>query len=399
MRIIYVIDSLASKGGAERILTDKMNYMARQWGWEVHVITCYQDAASSPNVYELSERVRQTNLQIPYHSQYRYGYPRRLMVKWRIYRTLCRRLSATVRQIDPDVLIGLGYFQADVVTAIRCRAMKVVESHEARIFTMGDQGLSRSWLSRLYMRYYKKRYFRAVERQADVVVTLTEGDAMEWRKARRVEVIPNFTVMQESARQQSSERLRVGTSAGMASPAACRRVIAVGRLEWQKGFDRLIDAWAMIASDHLQWRLDIFGSGTMEAALNARIAQLTANGQPPIAIHPFTKTIADEYAASSIFALSSRFEGFGLVLLEAMQHGVPCVVFDCPFGPSDVVVDGECGFVVPDGDIRAFADRLAQLMDDEPLRCRFAAAAKERVKLFSVDKVMGQWKELLTIDH
>ena len=381
MRIVYVIDSLASKGGAERILTDKMNYMAGQWGWEVHVVTCYQDPSRCPNVYELSDLVRQTDLQIPYHSQYRYRYPQRLLVKWRIYRTVCRKLTETVQQIDPDVLVGLGYFQADVVTGIRCRAMKVVESHEARIFTMGDQGLSRSWLSRLYMRYYKQRYFRTVEKQADVVVTLTQGDAREWRKARQVVVIPNFTVMP----------VKQDIDADTSASAPRKRVIAVGRLEWQKGFDRLIDAWAMIAKDHPQWQLDIFGSGTMESVLNDRIAQKGIR----IAIHPFTKNIAGEYAASSIFALSSRFEGFGLVLLEAMQHGVPCVVFDCPFGPSDVVVDGACGFVVPDGDVSAFANRLACLMDDEALRQQFAAAAKERVKHYSVGKVMARWKELL----
>jgi glycosyltransferase involved in cell wall biosynthesis len=307
-----------------------------------------------------------------------------LLVKWRIYRTLCWRLAETVQQIDPDVLIGLGYFQANVVTGIRCRAMKVVESHEARIFTMGDQGLNRSWLSRLYMRYYKQRYFRTIERQADVVVTLTEGDAREWQRARRVEVIPNFSVM--------------STAPSSLSHSASHRVIAVGRLEWQKGFDRLIDAWAMIGAEHPQWRLDIFGSGTMEEALNARIAAMeSANNSESgrqIAIHPFTNNIASEYATSSIFALSSRFEGFGLVLLEAMQHGLPCVVFDCPFGPSDVVANGECGFVVPDGDITAFARQLARLMDDEPLRQRFAAAARERAKRFSVEKVMEQWRDL-----
>ena len=451
VRIVYIIDSLASKGGAERILTDKMNYMASQWGWEVHVVTCYQDAASMPNAYELSAHVKQTNLQIPYHSQYRYGYPRRLWEKWRIYRSLCQQLAATVQRIDPDVLIGLGYFQADVVVGIKCRAMKVIESHEARIFTMSDDGLGRSWLSRLYMRYYKQHYFRDVERKADVVVALTEGDAREWRKARRVEVIPNFTVMngrqslEASPAEERRQSLEASPTKGRAqsleasptegrrqsleaSPAeglqsleasptkgwrqsleasptkgrqsleaspttTYKRVLAVGRLEWQKGFDRLIDVWAMIATDHPDWRLDIFGSGTLEKELRARIRQAGLDSQT--SVHPFTKNIADEYAASSVFALSSRFEGFGLVLLEAMQHGVPCVVFDCPFGPSDVVVDGECGFVVPDGDIPAFARQLARLMDDDELRCQFAAAAVERVKRFSVDIVMEQWRQLL----
>ena len=376
MRIVYVIDSLASKGGAERILSDKMNYMTTHYGYEVYVITCYQDIKTMPNVYYLSDKVKQVNLNIPYYSHYKYGYPKRLWVKWQFHRQLCKQLKQTVQRIDPDILIGLGYFQADVVTGIPCRAKKIVESHEARVFTMSNHGLSRSLLSRLFMRFYKTRYFRNVERQADVMVTLTKGDAKEWRNAKRVEVIPNFTVMPMSH----------------TSNCESKRVIAVGRLEWQKGFDRLIDAWALIEGSHKDWHLDIFGSGTLEGDLNTRIAQKQLNA---VTIHPFTQEIANEYAASSIFALSSRFEGFGLVLLEAMQCGVPCVTFDCPFGPSDIVLNGECGYVVPNGNIGQFAQNLASLMDNDELRQRFAEAAVERAREFNADIIMEQWKQLL----
>ena len=122
---------------------------------------------------------------------------------------------------------------------------------------------------------------------------------------------------------------------------------------------------------------------------------IQAKGLKNISLHPFTPNIADEYVQSSIFALSSRFEGFGLVLLEAMQAGLPCVTFDCPFGPSDVVADGESGFVVPDGDVARFANRLCQLIEDEELRHQFSTASVARARLFDVDVVMKQWKELL----
>ena len=374
-KLVYVIDSLASKGGAERILSDKMNYMASHYGYEVYVVTCYQNADKDPNAYHLSDEVTQINLSIPYYSQYHYGYPRRLWVKHQLYQQLCKRLTETVQRIDPDILIGLGYFNADLVTGICCRARKVVESHEARIFTMSDKGLSRSFLSRLFMRYYKKRYFRRVERQADVVVTLTKGDAEEWQRARRVEVIPNFTVMPVT-------RLSDGTA---------KRVIAVGRLEWQKGFDRLLMAWQTVEQRHPDWQLTIFGSGTLETDLQRQMRELSLTR---VALHPFTPTIAEEYAGSSIFVLSSRFEGFGLVLLEAMQAGLPCVTFDCPFGPSDVVADGESGFVVADGDMQQFAERLCVLIENEALRQRYAKAAILRARLFHVDTVMEQWRLL-----
>lgn len=376
MKILYVIDSLASKGGAERIISEKMNYMADVYGFEVSVVTCYQNLAQQANAYDLSPSVRQVNLCIPYYSQYKYGYPFRLWKKWRLYRQLVNELTKAVCRLAPDVLVGLGYFQADVVMSVPCRAKKVVESHEARIFTMSGNGLSRSFLSRLYMRFYTARYFRRIESRADVVVTLTHGDAEEWRRAKRLEVIPNFTMMKP-------ERL---------SSVQEKRVIAVGRLEWQKGFDRIIDIWKIVSVRHPEWRLDIFGSGTLEKVLNRQIAD--ANLCNSLVIHPFTPTISHEYMQSSIFVLPSRFEGFGLVLLEAMSHGLPCVTFDCPFGPADVVEDGVCGYVVPDGDLSAFAEHLERLMSDIDLRRQFSQAAVLRSHHFDVVSVMAQWKSL-----
>lgn len=376
MKVVYVIDSLASKGGAERILSDKMNYLTTHYGYEVFVITCYQDQQKMPNVYFLEDLVKQINLNIPYYSQYHYRYPKRLWVKWSLYRRLIHEMTITIQTINPDVLIGLGYFMADVVTGVKCRATKIVESHEARIFTMSDSGLNRSLLSRAYMKFYRKLYFRRAERNADIVVTLTTGDAKEWRMAKRVEVIPNYTIM-PVVKQSTCEN---------------KRVIAVGRLEWQKGFDRLIDAWAIVNQQHSDWQLDIFGSGTLGDQLQQ---QIRTHGLDNVTIHSFTPNINKEYSDSSIFALSSRFEGFGLVLLEAMQSGLPCVTFDCPFGPSDVVADNENGYVVQDGDIPTFAEMICSLIENADLRSSFSKASVVRAKLFDKDVVMMRWKALL----
>lgn len=376
MKIVYVIDSLASKGGAERILCDKMNYMVNHFGYEVYVITCYQDVTHNHNVYSLSEKVTQINLNIPYYSQYNTRYPKRLWVKYQIFRRLRRELADTVSRMDPDILVGLGYFKADLVTGIKCRARKIIESHEARIFTMSDHGLSRSFLSRLFMRFYKQYYFHRVERQADVVITLTNGDAQEWKCAHRVEVIPNFTMME------------------VMHPSTCdsKRVIAVGRLEWQKGFDRLMEVWQKVEAVYPDWELSIYGSGTLKDALFHQIQELSLH---QVTIHDFTSSIAEAYTQNSIFVLSSRFEGFGLVLIEAMKAGLPCIAFDCPFGPSDVIVDGECGYLVPDGDINLMADRLCRLIEDYDLRQQFSQRAQIRTKVFDVDVVMHQWKTLI----
>lgn len=375
MKIVYVIDSLASKGGAERILSDKMNYLSEHFGYDVSVITCYQDERETPNVYHLSTKVRQVNLRIPYYSQYRYRYPRRLLVKYTLYRQMCHDLAETIRQINPDVLVGLGYFMGDVVSNIKCNARVVIESHDARISAMPDQGLSRSTLSKLYMKFYRKRYFRQIDRNADVVVTLTNGDAEAWHKAKRVEVIPNFSVM-PVAKLSSCE---------------AKRVISVGRLEWQKGYDMLLEAWEKVVTKFPEWRLDIFGSGTLRDDLERQISSCCIAN---VSIHPFTSNISHEYSESSIIVASSRFEGFSLVLLEAFMHGVPGVAFDCPYGPADVIGNSKCGYLVENGNVLQLAEKIEQLIVDEQFRKGCSVAAVERAKFFDVHVIMERWRSL-----
>ncbi len=377
MKVVYVIDSLASKGGAERIISEKMSYLADRFAYDVTVVTCYQPS-SLPNVYPISANVKQINLGIPYYSQYRVGYPKRLFVKWSYYRRLRRQLSVIVKKINPDILVGVSYFKADMLCRIKCKAAKVIEAHEARLFSLKLDGNNSSPFLRTWVRINGKRYFRSVEKYANVVVPLTQGDAKLWTRARRVEIIPNFSSMPIS-------RLSLCTE---------KRVIAAGRLEWQKGYDLLFEAWKQVEKKHPDWRLDIFGSGRLENTLKQ---QLVSSGIKNITIIPFTPNISEEYAKSSICVLSSRFEGFSLVLLEAMRHGVPGVSFDCPFGPSDVLEDGKSGFIVPVEDVTALANKLCVLIEDELLRKQFSAAALERAKIFDVDMIMLKWKELFEV--
>jgi len=375
MKIVYVIDSLASKGGAERVIINKMDYMVNHFGYDISIITCYQDK-DTPNAYPIPTGIRQVFLGIPFYSQYKYRYPYRLWVKHSIDKQMQKALTKTVIDMDPDILIGVSYFQAHIVTGIKCRAKKVIEVHEPRPFTLSDYGLSRGRLSSWYMRHYRNWYFRKVERQADIVVTLTPGDAHEWRKARKVQVIPNFTIM-------PIEKMSDGKS---------KRVIAVGRLEWVKGYDRLLDAWKIVSDKHPNWHLDIFGVGTWEQKLKNQQKKLGLEDK--LTIHPATPKINIEYSNSSIFVGTSHFEGFPLVLLEAMQVGLPCVAFDCPFGPSAVINDGQNGFLIHDGDIGQLASKISILIEDSDLRSRFSKEAHETSKRYAVDIIMKKWDTL-----
>ena len=376
MRIVYIIDTLSSKGGAERIISEKMHYMADQFNYDVSIITCFQFPDSMPNCYPLSNLVKQINLCIPSYLQYKCGYPERLWMKWKYYRQLRQRVEETVNSIKPDIVIGVGYTLADVVCRIKCNAAKIIESHEARIYTKRPYLYKKnSPLTNLYYKLYRSLYLRTIEKNADVVVTLTKGDATNWKKVKRVEIIPNFSIMPVS-KQSDVEN---------------KRVIAVGRLEWQKGYDRLIDIWKLISPSHPNWQLDIYGEGTLESDLRKSIKEANISN---IAIHPFTKDISQEYASSSICVLTSIFEGFSLVILEAMQHGLPCISFDCPYGPKNLIDNEESGYIIENGNINLFADRLRFLMEQPELRKQFGIAAINKSKSYHVDTIMKQWKSL-----
>ena len=198
---------------------------------------------------------------------------------------------------------------------------------------------------------------------------------MLWKRAKYTAVIPNFSVMPISKY----------------SDCTSKRVIAAGRLEWEKGFGRLIEAWSIVSSRHPDWHLDIFGEGSMDKTLKVLTNLYKAKN---LTFHNVTSNISQEYANSSICVVSSYFEGFSLILLEAMRHGVPCVAFDCPFGPKSIINDGYTGFLVENGEIKLFAERVCRLIEDEDLRKHFSKASIDRALLFDTDSIMLRWKKL-----
>lgn len=372
MKIVYVYSTMAATGGTERMISEKMNYLSEQFDYETIIISCFQ-SPNENNIFQLSNKVKQINLGIPYFSQYKYKYPKRLWIKWKMNRLLKKSISEVVKQVDPDILLGVSRFKANYISTIRCRARKIIECHEIRYNTIYNASEKHSFLARIFLRIYSFYYFHTIERNVDAVITLTEKDKKLWKRAKRVEVIPNFSAM----------------SISKISDCTTKRVIAVGRLTWEKGFERLIEAWSIVSSKHTDWHLDIFGQGSMH---NILIALAKTYNAINLTIHNPTSNISQEYANSSICAVTSHFEGFSLVILEAMRHGVPCVAFDCPFGPISIINDASCGFLVENNDINLFAEKLCCLIENEDLRKKFSKASIEKAKTFDIDTIMNKLK-------
>jgi glycosyltransferase involved in cell wall biosynthesis len=366
---------MVSSGGTEKMLSEKASYLVDVFGYDVTIISCTQIAGQA-NTFPLSQNVKQINLAIPYYRQYHYGYPKRLLVKWKTNQALKKLLTKTIHQIDPDIVIGVARFAADIVTTIKCRAKKIIECHEARPFIMADMEGNRALVSRLYTNLImKKRYFRMIERHADVVVTLTEGDSHLWKKARHLEVIPNFSTMAVSRMADYKNK----------------RVIAVGRLSAEKGYDRLLKIWKRVSPQHQDWSLEFFGDGKLHHMLTNMIHDLQLLN---VTINPPTPHISEEYSKSAICVMTSHFEGFSLVLLEAIRHGLPCIAFDCPFGPASIIKDGICGYLIEENSIEQYAQKLSLLMDQEDIWKSLSKEAIKRGEDFSVETVMNRWRQL-----
>ena len=190
-----------------------------------------------------------------------------------------------------------------------------------------------------------QRYLAVINSSKMVVLTKADKDEYPYFLQHKVMAIPNFTTINISNKQSSLDS---------------NVVLAVGRLEDVKGFDLLIKSWKKISKTNPDYRLRIVGGGKLNKMLQDLINNMELNKF--IEIVPPTKTIEDEYLKSSLFVLSSRFEPFGLVLIEAKSYGLPIISFDCPFGPREIVNDGYDGILVPNGDINKMADSIIYIM-------------------------------------
>jgi glycosyltransferase involved in cell wall biosynthesis len=226
---------------------------------------------------------------------------------------------------------------------------------------------------------------RGPARPVDALLTLTEADHERWTDYLgdlseapwlRVGVIPNPTPFQ------------VGDPAPLENPV----VIAAGRLTAQKGFERLVDAWTPLAASHPEWQLRIYGDGQRWDDLTAQVAKAGVGDR--ILMGGVTDQFETELANSSIYAMSSRYEGLPMVLLEALSKGVPPVSFDCPEGPRQLIDDGVNGRLVPEGDVPALTAALQQLMDDVNLRRRLGARALETARDYEADAITDRWVAL-----
>ncbi|OJU36613.1 MAG: glycosyl transferase [Bacteroidales bacterium 45-6] len=372
-RIAYCIPSLYYPSGMERVLTLKVNYMVEHFGYEVHIVLT--DGKDKKPYYGLHPSVHVHQLDINYDHLYGVPLYKRLFIYLEKQRLFKRRLNECLSRLKPDITISLLRRDINFINRMTDGSLKMGEIH----FNKSNyRDFTNNRLPRFIQEIVRKRWMQQLTkelRQLKAFVVLTHEDAAEWNELDNVKVIHNPLPFYPDS----------------VSDCTSKQVIAVGRYMPQKGFDLLIDAWGLVSERHPDWILRIYGDG-MREQLQAQIDALDLDKS--CLLEHSVPNIADKYCESSIFVLSSRFEGFGMVVVEAMACGVPPVAFACPCGPRDIVRDGEDGFLVENGNIGKLADRICYLIEHEDLRKEMGRKARENVRRFEMENIAGQWRKL-----
>ncbi len=367
MKIVYCIRSLHNSGGMERVLTTKANYLADHMGYEVYIITRTNEGEP---FFTLSPRIKVYNLQAKTLKEFR------------------KRLTATLFNIRPAISISLYGAESHFLYKINDGSKKIIEFHFSKYYLThlvnGIRTLKFRTLHRIKAWWLQKRE-EQLARQYDKVILLTRQDLMLWGQKNNMCYIPNPLSFRSTH----------------VSALESKRIIAVGRFIAQKGFDLLIDAFALIHKQYPDWSLDIYGEGQDHELLNHKITSYSMQSQ--VRLLPPEKDIRQEFLNSSLLLFPSRYEGFGLVLTEAMECGLPCIAFDCECGPSEIIEDGITGYLVPVGDVKGLSEKMEQLITHPTLLHEMGENARKAVKRFYPENIMHSWEllfeELMDCPH
>lgn len=375
MKVAYIYPAFINIGGADKIIIGKANYMADEWGWEVYLITDSQNDIDP--FFPLSNKVHLLDLDINFFQQYQYKPLKRLMVYLQLMKKYKKALANTLAAIRPDVIISTFSRDAKLVGLYKKYAKATIaEVHTTKSNIRALPNMRLQGGVYKILANYIEHQLNVSAKRFDEMVVLNTLEKDLWKPVRQVQVINNavqYYPVEENSLSHKS-------------------VIYVGRAEYEKAPDRLIEIWRLVALRHSDWTLRMFCTGAMLDELKDRVHKYGLTNQ--VLFMPPTKDMEYEYMTSSMCVLTSRFEGFPVVLQEAMGCGLPCISFNCPSGPRYLITDQEDGFLIEDGNIEAFANKVCMLIENEELRRTFGRKAKQNIAQYSKERIMGQWRSL-----
>ncbi|MDD7885824.1 glycosyltransferase family 4 protein [Flavivirga sp. 57AJ16] len=359
MTLLYITNQICGAAGLERVLSLKASYLADKLNYKVHILTLNQN--QQPLFYTFSDK-------LVYHD---------ITVKGNFIKYInnyISKIKAKVKEINPDIISvcddGLKAFFLPHILCKKCPM--IYERHVSKnIQTQTDQV---SFLHKIKTNIVYSIMGIAAKKY-DKFIVLTKDNLKEWN-------LPNIEVISNP----------LSFYPKVTSKLTNKKVLAVGRQCFQKGYDRLLKSWEIISKKHPDWSLEIYGKFEEGEPYKELATRLGISDS--VTFYKPVKNIGDVYKESSIYVMSSRFEGFGMVLIEAMSYGVPCVSYNCPCGPQEIISNEKDGFLVENGNIKLFAEQVEKLIENQDLRLKMGVNAREKATQYFPDVIVPKWDVL-----
>jgi glycosyltransferase involved in cell wall biosynthesis len=379
MKITYCINSLYNPGGMERVLSIKVNYLVQKKNYDITIITT--DQKNRTPFFTLDKRIKLIDLGLNYSDHYNQP----LIKKYITYRIKQKKyshfLESYLKNNKVDICMSLCGKEIDFLYKLKViGTKKMAELHFAKKFrSQFADSNNKSFIWKL-LGYIRTLQLERATKSLSKLIVLTKEDEKDWSKTHSniVQIYNPLTF--ETIKE---------------APLNTKSAITVGRLDAQKGFDYLIDIWALVVKKHPDWVLNIWGGGIWEDKLSNQIKK---NGlENKVYLRGVTDNIQDEYLNNSMYLMTSRYEGFGMVLTEASTFGLPLVSFDCNHGPSEIIKNGYNGYLVKELDFEGMANRICYLIENESIRKEMGHNSKTSSHKFSLDTIMDKWIKLFNV--
>ena len=378
MRIAFLCNNFKSLNGVERIWSQKLSLLAEREDDQMYLITYNQYGA--PFSFPVSEKVMHIDLETRYISRCSFSGIWQYIDRYKSEQKFRRTLNDCLATIRPDIVVCSDMHVADLnaLLSLKLPIVRIVECHCGRSAYFEDLAKIKGLFGKTKQYLLKKRLLRAISR-FDRIVVMTDAERIDWEPNDKVVTIPNMLVHYPERKS---------------NVLAHRRVISVGRYAYQKGYDMLLDAWRIVEDCHPDWRLDIYGSldgGIGEYEQLQR--QIESLGLHTVSLNSATTDIYSSYLESVIYVSSSRFESFGLVLVEAMACGLPIVGFRSLYGPASIIKDGLTGILVPPQDTQQLAEAICQMIERPEERIRMGVNGRLEAKKYLPEHIMPVWHD------
>ena len=380
-KICYCTPALYSAGGVERVVSVKASYFAEVYHYDVTIIVT--EGKGRDCFFPLSDKVKVLNLNLGFEELWKVSFLKKVFLYLNKQFKYRRMLRSELMRLRPDITISVLRREINFINSIPDGSHKIGELHvnrsNYRNFTSRDTNYVKCFFARLWMNDLIKHL-----RKLDRMVVLTEDAKRDWPELSNVTLIPD----------------PIPFIIDHMSTLSLKRVVSIGRYAYEKGNDLLLKAWAKVEKSCNDWTLDIYGMGN-QTPYQELMKKLEID-ETRCHLHGSLLDVKEAYLNSSVFTLPSRFEGFGLVIIEAMACGVPVVTFDCENGPRNILTNNQDGILVKPFDVDEYAESLLRLIRDDKLRSQMGHRAYESSKRYLIEDIALQWKalfnELMTND-